>query len=49
MAIAYLLKAGATFEDAFHLVKKVRPFINPRPSQIARLKELEAYYTAVKQ
>ena len=49
MTIAYLLKAGATFEDAFHLVKKVRPFINPRPSQIARLKELEAYYSAVKQ
>ena len=48
MTIAYLIKAGATFEDAFYLVKKVRPFINPRPSQITRLKELEAYYAANK-
>ncbi|MEO7212439.1 dual specificity protein phosphatase [Mucilaginibacter sp.] len=41
MAIAYLIKAGATFEDAFKLVKSVRTFINPRPGQIKRLKELE--------
>lgn len=44
MAIAYLLKMGATYEDAFATVKKVRTFINPRPLQIKRLKELEAYY-----
>jgi len=44
MAIAYLLKLGTTFDDAFALVKFVRPFINPRPLQIARLKELENYY-----
>ncbi|WP_345953944.1 dual specificity protein phosphatase [Mucilaginibacter sp. PAMB04168] len=44
MTIAYLIKTGLTFDDAFALVKKVRTFINPRPSQIARLKELEHYY-----
>jgi protein-tyrosine phosphatase len=44
MTIAYLLKTGLTFDDAFALVKKVRTFINPRPGQIARLKELESYY-----
>ncbi|MBD1362180.1 dual specificity protein phosphatase family protein [Mucilaginibacter sp. ZT4R22] len=41
MAIAYLIKAGATYQDAFDLVKSVRTFINPRPGQIQRLKELE--------
>jgi len=49
MAIAYLLKTGLTFEDAFTLIKKVRTFINPRPSQIERLKELEAYYQTHKE
>jgi dual specificity MAP kinase phosphatase len=44
MTIAYLISTGLTFEDAFALVKKVRTFINPRPGQIARLKELETYY-----
>ncbi|WCT10405.1 dual specificity protein phosphatase family protein [Mucilaginibacter jinjuensis] len=44
MAIAYLISTGLTFEDAFALVKKVRTFINPRPGQIERLKELEKYY-----
>jgi dual specificity MAP kinase phosphatase len=41
MAIAYLIKAGATFDDAFATVKRVRTFINPRPAQIERLKEFE--------
>lgn len=44
MTIAYLISTGLTFEDAFALVKKVRTFINPRPGQIERLKELEQYY-----
>jgi protein-tyrosine phosphatase len=44
MAIAYLIKSGLTFEDAFKLVKSVRTFINPRPGQIERLKELEGIY-----
>lgn len=44
MAIAYLLKLGTTYEDAFALVKSVRSFIKPRPEQIIRLKELEQYY-----
>ena len=44
MAIAYLLKLGITFNDAFALVKRVRPFINPTPQQISRLQELEGYY-----
>ena len=44
MALAYLIKTGLTFGDAFALVKKVRTFINPRLGQIQRLKELEQYY-----
>lgn len=46
MTIAYLISTGLTFEDAFALVKKVRTFINPRPGQVERLKELEQYYHA---
>lgn len=45
MAIAYLISTGLTYNDAFTLVKSVRTFINPRPTQIARLKELEQYYS----
>jgi protein-tyrosine phosphatase len=45
MTIAYLLKTGLTYDDAFALVKKVRTFINPRATQVARLKELEQYYS----
>jgi dual specificity MAP kinase phosphatase len=44
MATAYLLKTGLTLKDALALIRKARPFINPRPGQIARLKELETYY-----
>jgi len=44
MTIAYLMKTGLTFNAAFALVKKVRPFINPRPCQVERLKELERFY-----
>ncbi len=45
MAIAYLLKIGTTYDDAYKLVKRVRTFINPRMEQIERLKELETYYS----
>ncbi|CAN5207520.1 hypothetical protein BH09BAC6_BH09BAC6_30870 [soil metagenome] len=44
MAMAYLIKIGMTYQDAYERVKKVRKFINPRPGQIKMLKELEAYY-----
>ena len=44
MAIAYLLKMGATYDDALSTVKKVRTFVNPTEVQVARLKELEEYY-----
>ena len=44
MCLAYLISTGLTYDDAFALVKKVRTFINPRPGQIERLKELEKYY-----
>jgi len=44
MAMAYLIKTGLTFEDAYAMIKKVRVFINPRPGQVARLKELKIYY-----
>jgi len=44
MAMAYLIKMGMTYVDAHAMIKLVRVFINPRPGQIKRLKELEAYY-----
>ena len=44
MATAYLLKTGLTLANALALIRKARPFINPRPGQIARLKELETFY-----
>ncbi len=44
MAMAYLIKIGMTYQDAYNMIKLVRVFINPRPGQIKRLKELEAYY-----
>lgn len=44
MAMAYLIKTGATYEDAFKIIKRVRTFIEPRPSQVERLKELELFY-----
>jgi protein tyrosine phosphatase (PTP) superfamily phosphohydrolase (DUF442 family) len=44
MAIAYLLSMGATYDHAYGMVKAVRTFIRPTRVQVARLKELEAYY-----
>jgi protein tyrosine phosphatase (PTP) superfamily phosphohydrolase (DUF442 family) len=44
MCVAYLLKTGLTVADALTLIKKARPFINPRPGQIERLNEMEKYY-----
>jgi protein tyrosine phosphatase (PTP) superfamily phosphohydrolase (DUF442 family) len=44
MAIAYLIKTGMTYQQAYDLVRSVRVFINPRPGQIKRLKELAQYY-----
>jgi protein-tyrosine phosphatase len=44
MAMAYLIKKGMTYKGAYDLIRAVRIFINPRPGQIKRLKELEAYY-----
>jgi len=44
IAMAYLIKTGMTYEDAYATIKKVRIFINPQRSQVKMLKELEAYY-----
>ncbi len=44
MAMAYLIKTGMTYEEAYATIRKVRIFINPRPGQIKRLKELEVFY-----
>lgn len=41
MAIAYLISTGMLLEDAFMLVKQIRPFIKPTNPQMERLKELE--------
>ena len=48
MTLAYLIKIGTTFADAMALVKGVRPFVNPRPEQIERLKEFEIYCRNIK-
>jgi protein-tyrosine phosphatase len=45
MAMAYLIKTGLIFKDAYAMVKRVRKFINPRPGQVQKLKELEVYYS----
>lgn len=44
MAIAYFIRIGLSYDRAFNLIKKTRPFINPRPAQIERLIELEKFY-----
>jgi protein-tyrosine phosphatase len=44
MAMAYLIKLSMTYKEAYDMVRKVRIFINPRPGQKKRLKELEDYY-----
>jgi len=44
MAMAYLIKLGMTYQDAYNQIRRVRIFINPRPGQIKRLKQLEAFY-----
>ncbi len=43
MTLAYLIKIGVTYNDAFAMVKQVRPFVNPRPGQVEQLKEFETY------
>jgi protein-tyrosine phosphatase len=45
MAMAYLIKLGMTYDDAYAMIRKVRVFINPRPGQIEKLRELEVYYS----
>jgi|SRR6185437_1901455 len=44
MAMAYLIKLSMTYAEAYAMVRAVRIFINPRPGQVRRLKELETYY-----
>lgn len=44
MAIAYLISTGLVYDDAYALVKKVRPFINPTEEQIEAVKKFEAHY-----
>ena len=44
MALAYLIKTGMTYKQAYDFIRRVRIFINPRPGQVRRLKELEVYY-----
>lgn len=41
MVLAYLMYARMTYEDAFGLVKRVRPFIKPNKEQVERLREFE--------
>jgi protein-tyrosine phosphatase len=48
MAMAYLIKLGMTYQDAYNQIRRVRIFINPRPGQIRRLKELQVYYARLK-
>jgi protein-tyrosine phosphatase len=41
MAIAYLMKIGATLEDAYRLVKIIRPFILLKQCQLKQLEKFE--------
>jgi protein tyrosine phosphatase (PTP) superfamily phosphohydrolase (DUF442 family) len=43
MAMAYLIKTGLTYQQAYAMIRRVRIFINPRPGQIEMLKKLEKY------
>lgn len=45
MTAAYLISTGMTLDDALTEICKVRNFIRPTESQIARLREFEATYT----
>ncbi|MDR3693598.1 dual specificity protein phosphatase [Mucilaginibacter sp.] len=47
MAMAYLIKTGLTYEQAYETIRKVRIFINPQRSQVKMLKELEEYYKEI--
>ena len=40
MAMAYLIKLSMTYKEAYDMVRKVRIFINPRPGQVKRLRNL---------
>jgi hypothetical protein len=44
IAMAYLIKTGLTYEQAYEKIRSVRRFINPQGSQVKRLKELQAWY-----
>ena len=48
MAIAYLIKTGLSYEDAYAMIRHVRIFINPRPGQVAMLKKLEKHYNEIR-
>jgi hypothetical protein len=39
MAAVYLISEGHTVESAMKLIRKVRPFITPTPTQMKRLEE----------
>jgi protein-tyrosine phosphatase len=39
MAAVYLISEGHTVEEAMKLIRKVRPFITPTPTQMNRLRE----------
>ncbi|MGD2145628.1 MAG: dual specificity protein phosphatase [Anaerolineae bacterium] len=39
MAAAYLVSTGLSPEEAWESIRAVRPFVRPRPEQVARVKE----------
>ena len=46
MAAAYLIRRGYSIDDALDLIRSARPFITVTPTQMRRLRELEALQTA---
>lgn len=44
LTIAYLMKTGKTFEEAYSRIKSLRPEINLSIFQVMKLQELEAYF-----
>lgn len=48
MAVAYFISQGLTINDAVKLIKRTRPFIEIKPSQLAQLKLFEEVHGATR-
>jgi hypothetical protein len=42
MAAAYLVSTGLTADEAWATIREVRPFIRPKPEQVAQIERFAA-------